>query len=89
MLGAIARSVREMHPQPVIREDLLDRVRKRRVIAGGNEQTGFSVLDQGLKPADARANDRCSAGHGLESDQTERLRERWDGADVGRGVEQR
>ena len=62
MLGAIARAVREMRPQPVIREDLLDRVGERLVVTGGNEQAGFAVLDQRLKAADPRADDRRAAG---------------------------
>src|ERR1700682_3315574 len=86
MLGAIARSMREMRPQSMISQHLGDRLGQRLVVAGGHEETGLTVLDEGLQTSDARADDRRAAGHRLESDEAERLRERRDRAHIGRRV---
>src|SRR5688572_14177160 len=89
MLGAISRSVSKMHAKARVGENLFDRVRKRLIVSGGYEQARLAILDERLQATDARADDRSTAGHRFQRDQTERLGERRHGANVRSRVVER
>src|SRR5206468_3904424 len=88
LLRPLASTVREMHPETGVEQDLGHGISEGLIVAGWHEKPRFAVLDDGLQSTDAGPDDGRAARHRFERDQPERFGQRRHRAQIrGRVVQ--